>query len=70
MAVRFTCFALAALFIVILFQASFADAQTSPAPAPASDGTTLDQGIAYVLMFAALVVTYIVHPIGSLSLST
>ncbi|GKV11860.1 hypothetical protein SLEP1_g23079 [Rubroshorea leprosula] len=37
----------------------------SPAPAPAptttSDGVTVDQGVAYVLMLLALVITYIVH---------
>ncbi|CAA0812971.1 Arabinogalactan peptide 20 [Striga hermonthica] len=34
-----------------------------PAPAPAfsSDGTTIDQGIAYALMLLALVLTYIIH---------
>ncbi|KAJ8526987.1 hypothetical protein K7X08_029464 [Anisodus acutangulus] len=40
----------------------------APAPAPASDGTTIDQGIAYVLMLLALAVTYLIHvadvPIG------
>nr|UKD60036.1 arabinogalactan protein 9 [Centaurium erythraea] len=38
---------------------------SSPAPAPApattSDGTAIDQGIAYVLMVLALVLTYIIH---------
>ncbi|KZV32839.1 Arabinogalactan protein 22 [Dorcoceras hygrometricum] len=39
-----------------------AHVQTSaPAPSPASDGTTIDQGIAYVLMLVALVLTYIIH---------
>ncbi|KAI3838779.1 hypothetical protein C5167_027353 [Papaver somniferum] len=33
----------------------------APAPAPTSDGTTIDQGIAYVLMLVALVLTYIIH---------
>ncbi|CAL0327460.1 unnamed protein product [Lupinus luteus] len=32
-----------------------------PAPAPTSDGTTLDQAIACVLMLLALVLTYIIH---------
>nr|GLL29178.1 arabinogalactan peptide 22-like [Ipomoea trifida]GMD11824.1 arabinogalactan peptide 22-like [Ipomoea batatas] len=35
--------------------------ESAPAPAPASDGTTIDQGIAYVLMLLALVLTYIIH---------
>ncbi|XP_073025062.1 arabinogalactan protein 41-like [Primulina eburnea] len=33
----------------------------APAPSPTSDGTTIDQGIAYVLMLVALVLTYIIH---------
>lgn len=33
----------------------------APAPSPTSDGTTIDQGIAYVLMLLALVLTYIIH---------
>ncbi|CAN1223039.1 Arabinogalactan protein 16 [Linum perenne] len=33
----------------------------APAPAPTSDGTSIDQGIAYVLMLLALVLTYIIH---------
>ncbi|KAL0718232.1 hypothetical protein Bca4012_067554 [Brassica carinata] len=33
----------------------------APAPSPTSDGTTIDQGIAYVLMLVALVLTYLIH---------
>ncbi|KAL3635658.1 hypothetical protein CASFOL_020205 [Castilleja foliolosa] len=33
----------------------------APAPAPASDGTAIDQGIAYGLMLLALVLTYLIH---------
>ncbi|KAK2664227.1 hypothetical protein Ddye_002801 [Dipteronia dyeriana] len=33
----------------------------SPAPSPTSDGTSIDQGIAYVLMLVALVLTYLIH---------
>ncbi|CAJ2636593.1 unnamed protein product [Trifolium pratense] len=33
----------------------------APAPAPTSDGTALDQGIACGLMLLALVLTYIIH---------
>ncbi|RZC50055.1 hypothetical protein C5167_018481 [Papaver somniferum] len=29
--------------------------------APTSDGNAIDQGIAYVLMLAALVITYLIH---------
>ncbi|KAJ0030262.1 hypothetical protein Pint_13327 [Pistacia integerrima] len=33
----------------------------SPAPPRTSDGVAIDQGIAYVLMLLALVLTYIIH---------
>ena len=29
--------------------------------APTSDGTSIDQGVAYVLMFLALALTYLIH---------
>ncbi|KAJ6794157.1 arabinogalactan peptide 16-like [Iris pallida] len=39
----------------------------APVPAPTSDGTSIDQGIAYVLMLVALVLTYIIHPLDASS---
>ncbi|KAK8477979.1 hypothetical protein V6N13_002548 [Hibiscus sabdariffa] len=30
-------------------------------PAPSSDGTAIDQGIAYILLLLALAVTYLIH---------
>ncbi|KAK6935495.1 Arabinogalactan protein 16/20/22/41 [Dillenia turbinata] len=33
----------------------------APAPSPTSDGTSIDQGIAYALMLLALVLTYLIH---------
>ncbi|GMP61225.1 hypothetical protein CsSME_00023768 [Camellia sinensis var. sinensis] len=39
----------------------------APAPAPASDGTTIDQGIACVLMLVALILTYLIHPLDASS---
>ncbi|CAJ2674566.1 hypothetical protein L195_g007959 [Trifolium pratense] len=33
----------------------------APAPAPTSDGTSIDQAVAYVLMLVALLLTYIIH---------
>ncbi|KAI3453789.1 hypothetical protein Pfo_010452 [Paulownia fortunei] len=33
----------------------------APAPAPTSDGTAIDQGIAYGLMLLALALTYLIH---------
>ncbi|KAK9292593.1 hypothetical protein L1049_020567 [Liquidambar formosana] len=40
---------------------------SAPAPAPTSDGTSIDQGIAYVLMLVALVLTYLIHPLDASS---
>ncbi|OMO91586.1 Arabinogalactan peptide, AGP [Corchorus olitorius] len=34
---------------------------SAPAPPPTSDGVAVDQGVAYVLMLLALVLTYIIH---------
>ncbi|XP_077229355.1 arabinogalactan protein 41-like [Tasmannia lanceolata] len=39
----------------------------APAPAPTSDGTSIDQGIAYLLMLVALVLTYLIHPMDASS---
>ncbi|MBA0810315.1 hypothetical protein Gohar_002319 [Gossypium harknessii] len=33
----------------------------APAPAPSSDGTAIDQGIAYILLLLALAITYLIH---------
>ncbi|KAG2590567.1 arabinogalactan protein 20-like [Panicum virgatum] len=46
--------------------AAAANAQ-APAAAPTSDGTSVDQGIAYVLMLVALVLTYLIHPLDASS---
>uniref|UniRef100_A0ACD6AHK4 Uncharacterized protein n=1 Tax=Avena sativa TaxID=4498 RepID=A0ACD6AHK4_AVESA len=54
--------AVAVLVVGIAMPASAAGVQP-PAPAPASDGTSIDQGIAYVLMLVALVLTYLIHPL-------
>ncbi|CAN1274474.1 Arabinogalactan protein 20 [Linum perenne] len=54
--------AVAAVAVVLMFAIALpavAQAQImAPAPAPTSDGTSIDQGIAYVLMLLALVLTY------------
>ncbi|TYI54940.1 hypothetical protein E1A91_D11G106900v1 [Gossypium mustelinum] len=39
----------------------------SAAPAPSPTGTSIDQGIAYVLMLVALVLTYLIHPLDASS---
>ncbi|XP_078431632.1 arabinogalactan protein 41-like [Wolffia australiana] len=39
----------------------------APAPAPTSDGVSIDQGIAYMLMLVALVLTYLIHPLDASS---
>ncbi|XAR67085.1 hypothetical protein NMG60_11013515 [Bertholletia excelsa] len=37
------------------------DLVAAPAPVPSSDGVAVDQGIAYLLMLVALVLTYLIH---------
>ncbi|KAJ8478944.1 hypothetical protein OPV22_022671 [Ensete ventricosum] len=49
-----------ALSLGILLPAAQAQAP-APAPAPTSDGTSIDQGVAYTLMLVALAVTYLIH---------
>ncbi|KAJ1408231.1 Arabinogalactan protein [Sesbania bispinosa] len=54
--------AMLATLIFALALPAAVNAQTpAPAPAPTSDGLTLDQGIAYLLMLLALVLTYLIH---------
>ncbi|KAL4204111.1 hypothetical protein AMTRI_Chr01g130590 [Amborella trichopoda] len=61
--VSFGVMALLSLLITIFMPAVQAQS-LGPAPQPASDGTTIDQGIAYVLMLVALVLTYLIHPLN------
>ncbi|XP_057546792.1 arabinogalactan protein 41 [Amaranthus tricolor] len=54
----------ASFIILVVFSLIFAMAQAqaaAPSPAPTSDGTSIDQGIAYVLMLVALALTYLIH---------
>ncbi|KAG6469482.1 hypothetical protein ZIOFF_074204 [Zingiber officinale] len=55
--------------IMVLALAIFAPSvrANAPAPAPTSDGTSIDQGIAYLLMLVALVLTYLIHPLDASS---
>ncbi|EOY30561.1 Arabinogalactan peptide 20 [Theobroma cacao] len=48
-------------FILALLIPSINAQSPAPAPPPTSDGVAVDQGIAYVLMLVALVLTYIIH---------
>uniref|UniRef100_A0A0A9EV75 Arabinogalactan peptide 16 n=1 Tax=Arundo donax TaxID=35708 RepID=A0A0A9EV75_ARUDO len=57
--------AVAALVVAIFMPAT--TAAQAPAPAPTSDGTSIDQGIAYVLMLVALMLTYLIHPLDASS---
>ncbi|EES01196.1 arabinogalactan peptide 16 [Sorghum bicolor] len=64
---RSTAVVLVMMAVVVAVLAAAANAQ-APAPAPAtSDGTSVDQGIAYVLMLVALVLTYLIHPLDASS---
>ncbi|KAL4297134.1 hypothetical protein GQ457_12G022600 [Hibiscus cannabinus] len=59
---RFGFAAMAIFGIVLNLLAPSIDAQSlAPSPPPTSDGVTVDQGIACVLMLVALVLTYIIH---------
>ncbi|CAO2821267.1 unnamed protein product [Amaranthus hypochondriacus] len=54
----------ASFIVLVVFSLIFAMAQAqaaAPSPAPTSDGTSIDQGIAYVLMLVALALTYLIH---------
>ncbi|XP_021280700.1 arabinogalactan peptide 20 [Herrania umbratica] len=61
----------AAIFVLVFAIVSpYVEAQSAaPAPSPTSDGTSIDQGIAYVLMLVALVLTYLIHPLDASSYS-
>ncbi|KAF9687890.1 hypothetical protein SADUNF_Sadunf02G0140300 [Salix dunnii] len=56
-----------AIVILVLPVVSLSAEAQSPAPAPTSDGTTIDQGIAYLLMLVALALTYVIHPLDASS---
>ncbi|GMN31717.1 hypothetical protein TIFTF001_003368 [Ficus carica] len=58
--VSFGVFAVVALVLSAAFPAVQAQAPAL-APVPTSDGTSIDQGIAYVLMLVALALTYLIH---------
>ncbi|XVF13020.1 hypothetical protein REPUB_Repub08aG0171200 [Reevesia pubescens] len=51
----------ALVFAMISLPAAVRAQSFAPAPAPTSDGTSIDQGIAYVLMLVALALTYLIH---------
>ncbi|KAE8683857.1 Arabinogalactan peptide 20 [Hibiscus syriacus] len=50
-----------AVVAMIALPAAVQAQPSAPAPAPTSDGTSIDQGIAYVLMLVALAHTYLIH---------
>ncbi|KAI9175203.1 hypothetical protein LWI28_028794 [Acer negundo] len=51
----------AVVLLFVVFSPAVLAQTMSPAPSPTSDGTSIDQGIAYVLMLVALVLTYLIH---------
>ncbi|XVE77242.1 hypothetical protein DITRI_Ditri13aG0046400 [Diplodiscus trichospermus] len=62
--------AVAIFALVFALVSPYVEAQSAaPAPAPTSDGISIDQGIAYVLMLVALVLTYLIHPLDASSYS-
>ena len=62
-AYSFHIFATFALILAVITPAAHGHGNDAFAPAstPTSDGTAIDQGIAYCLMLLALVLTYIIH---------
>ncbi|XP_042443145.1 arabinogalactan protein 41-like [Zingiber officinale] len=60
-------FGLAAIMVLALAIFIPAVRGQAPAPTPTSDGTSIDQGIAYLLMLVALVLTYLIHPLDASS---
>ncbi|CAH2063209.1 unnamed protein product [Thlaspi arvense] len=68
MASRDSVAVLALVAFVFAVISPLAGAQAlAPAPSPTSDGTSIDQGIAYLLMVVALVLTYLIHPLDASS---
>ncbi|KDP25335.1 hypothetical protein JCGZ_20491 [Jatropha curcas] len=64
MAVSRVSFGVLAFAVALVFAIALPSVQAqsfAPAPSPTSDGTSIDQGIAYVLMLVALVLTYLIH---------
>ncbi|CAL5186497.1 unnamed protein product [Lathyrus oleraceus] len=57
----FTFPLLSLFFIAVFHMVQAQNIDISPAPTPTSDVTALDQGIAYLLMMVALVITYMLH---------
>ncbi|MQL94754.1 hypothetical protein Taro_027430 [Colocasia esculenta] len=62
--ISFLVMAVAAIAFGVALPAVRAQSE-APSPAPASDGTSIDQGIAYVLMLVALALTYLIHPLDA-----
>ncbi|KAI3956848.1 hypothetical protein MKX01_000882 [Papaver californicum] len=57
----FTTMAILGFLITLVFPVLIKAQAPEPAMSPTSDGNAIDQGIAYVLMLAALVITYLIH---------
>ncbi|RRT43640.1 hypothetical protein B296_00056267, partial [Ensete ventricosum] len=58
---------LVAVLVLVLATVVPSSQAQAPAPSPTSDGTSIDQGIAYLLMLVALVLTYLIHPLDAYS---
>ncbi|XWS17363.1 hypothetical protein CRYUN_Cryun33cG0060900 [Craigia yunnanensis] len=58
--VQFAVMAIFALVLTLVVPSINAQSP-APAPPPTSDGVAVDQGIAYVLMMVAFVLTYFIH---------
>ncbi|KAL9237397.1 hypothetical protein vseg_011950 [Gypsophila vaccaria] len=56
-----TSFVILVVSSLIFAMSNAQSSAPAPAPAPSSDGSNVDQGIAYVLMMVALALTYLIH---------
>ncbi|KAG5569735.1 hypothetical protein H5410_059501 [Solanum commersonii] len=54
-------FTIIGFMLLALVEFGFGQGIAPSAPPPSNDGTTIDQGIAYVLLLVALALTYLVH---------
>ncbi|KAM3321025.1 hypothetical protein P3S67_008227 [Capsicum chacoense] len=54
-------FMIISFMLLSLVEFNFGQGISPSAPPPSNDGTTIDQGIAYILLLVALAITYLVH---------
>nr|DAD26950.1 TPA_asm: hypothetical protein HUJ06_028418 [Nelumbo nucifera] len=61
---RFYALPIVGFFVLVLLnvvQGQGISPSSAPAGVPANDGKAIDQGIGYILLLLALVITYLIH---------